>query len=82
MTTVYATFDGQVLRPEEPISLPPNTRVRLLLEPAGPESAAEDSETGGFPFFSRVGCVWERRPGVNSLMVPSHRRPLPSAELL
>lgn len=34
MTTLYATFDGKVLRPEEPISLPPNTRVRLLLEPA------------------------------------------------
>jgi hypothetical protein len=34
MTTLYATFDGQVLRPEEPIPLPPNTRVRVLLEPA------------------------------------------------
>jgi len=45
MTTVYATFDGQVLRPDEPISLPANTRVRLLLEPAGPESVAEDSRS-------------------------------------
>jgi len=43
MTTVYANFDGQVLRPEEPISLPPNTRVRLLLEPAGPEPAAGET---------------------------------------
>ncbi len=35
MTTLFATFDGQVLLPEEPISLPPNTRVRVSLEPAG-----------------------------------------------
>jgi hypothetical protein len=31
-TTLYATFDGEVLRPEEPISLAPNTRVRLVIE--------------------------------------------------
>jgi hypothetical protein len=41
MTTLYATFDGQVLRPDEPIALPPNTRVRLLLEPAESASAPE-----------------------------------------
>lgn len=41
--TLYATFDGQVLRPEEPISLPPNTRVRLLLEPAVSGAAAEEA---------------------------------------
>ena len=41
MTTLYATFDGQVLRPDEPIALPPNTRVRLLLEPAGDDLAAQ-----------------------------------------
>ena len=41
MTTLYATFDGQVLRPEEPLSLPPNTRVRLLLE------ATESSAASG-----------------------------------
>jgi hypothetical protein len=40
--TLYATFDGHVLRPEEPLSLPANTRVRLLLEPAGPETAANE----------------------------------------
>lgn len=32
--TLYATFDGQVLRPERPISLEPNTRVRLTIESA------------------------------------------------
>lgn len=46
MTTLYATFDGRVLRPEEPISLPPNTRVRLLLEPA--VSAPEAEAPGSF----------------------------------
>jgi hypothetical protein len=42
MTTLYATFDGQVLRPEEPIPLPPNTRVRLRVEPAEIEPAHGD----------------------------------------
>ncbi|MCX7112149.1 MAG: hypothetical protein NTX45_18890 [Proteobacteria bacterium] len=31
-TIVLATFDGEVLRPDKPISLPPNSRVRLTLE--------------------------------------------------
>jgi hypothetical protein len=45
MTTLYATFDGKVLRPEEPISLPPNTRVRLLLEPAESTPASGGSRS-------------------------------------
>jgi len=32
-TTIEATFDGQVFRPAGPISLPPNTTVRLTIEP-------------------------------------------------
>ncbi len=35
-TTLYATFDGEVLRPEGPISLEPDTRVRVTIE-AEPE---------------------------------------------
>jgi hypothetical protein len=31
--TIEAEFDGQVFRPVEPISLPPNTTVRLTIEP-------------------------------------------------
>lgn len=42
MTKLFATYDGQVLRPEEPISLPPNTRVHLLLEPAPADSKPGD----------------------------------------
>ncbi len=29
---LYATFDGEVLRPERPVYLRPNTRVRLTIE--------------------------------------------------
>jgi hypothetical protein len=31
-TTLYATFDGEVLRPDHPVALPPNTRVRITVE--------------------------------------------------
>jgi predicted DNA-binding antitoxin AbrB/MazE fold protein len=37
--TIDATFDGIVFRPVEPISLQPNTRVRLTVETA--ESTTE-----------------------------------------
>jgi predicted DNA-binding antitoxin AbrB/MazE fold protein len=30
--TIGALFDGQVLRPEEPLNLQPNTRVRITIE--------------------------------------------------
>lgn len=44
MTTVIAaTFDGQVLRPEEPLALPANTRVRLTLETDEPVRAVGSS---------------------------------------
>jgi hypothetical protein len=32
-TTIEATFDGQVFRPVGAIALPPNTTVRLTVEP-------------------------------------------------
>ena len=31
--SLHATFDGQVLRPEEPVALKPHTRVRITIEP-------------------------------------------------
>lgn len=37
--TLYATFDGEVLRPDRPVSLEPNTRVRLTIEDADTEKA-------------------------------------------
>jgi predicted DNA-binding antitoxin AbrB/MazE fold protein len=30
--TIEAVYDGQVLRPEEPLELQPNTRVRITIE--------------------------------------------------
>ncbi len=30
--TIEAVFDGEVLRPENPLSLEPNTRVRITIE--------------------------------------------------
>ena len=45
MTTLYATFDGEVFRPDEPISLPPNTRVRLLLVSPEPDSAGGEAHS-------------------------------------
>jgi hypothetical protein len=38
--TLDAIFDGNVFRPDGPIQLEPNTRVRLTIEPA-PTSATE-----------------------------------------
>jgi predicted DNA-binding antitoxin AbrB/MazE fold protein len=39
-TIVEATFDGSVFRPVEPVSLAPNTSVRLTIETLNPESAS------------------------------------------
>lgn len=32
-TMIGATYDGQVLRPSGPVALPPNTAVRITVEP-------------------------------------------------
>lgn len=34
--TIEALFDGVTLRPDEPLELPPNTRVRLTIESPAP----------------------------------------------
>ncbi len=38
-TSLYAIFDGEVLRPDRPILLAPNTRVRLIMETTEPEES-------------------------------------------
>ncbi len=35
--TLEATFDGQVLRPDKPLELQPNTRVRITIETETPQ---------------------------------------------
>ena len=35
--TVEAIFDGAVLRPDEPLAIDPNTRVRVTIETLGGE---------------------------------------------
>ena len=35
--TVNAVFDGEVFRPDEPLDLPPDTKVKLTIETAEPE---------------------------------------------
>lgn len=42
--TLYATYDGEVLRPDEPVPLAPNTRVRVIIEADEPAEA----QTGSF----------------------------------
>ena len=37
--TIEAVFDGEALRPDEPLGLAPNTRVRLTIETASPSPA-------------------------------------------
>ena len=37
--TLEAIFDGEVLRPEEPVELEANTRVRITIEAIAPPSA-------------------------------------------
>ncbi len=41
--TIEAVFDGQVLRPDDPLALEPNTRVRITIETVEPNPRKEKS---------------------------------------
>ncbi len=41
--TLDATFDGSMFRPDEPIALEANTRVRITIEPALPSGQGTES---------------------------------------
>ncbi|HJP90569.1 MAG TPA: antitoxin family protein [Pyrinomonadaceae bacterium] len=41
--TLEATFDGSVFRPDKPIELEPNTRVRITIEPASTSEPESES---------------------------------------
>lgn len=40
--TIVATFDGHVLRPDEPLSIPANTRVEVTLDLPDPVDVQTD----------------------------------------
>ena len=60
MTTIlYATFDGEVLRPEEPLTLAPNTRVRVIIE----QSPGEANTGEPYSFFrTALACQIDGPP--------------------
>lgn len=41
--TIEAIFDGRVLRPENPLALEPNTRVRITIETVEPSPEKRSS---------------------------------------
>lgn len=41
--TLEATFDGDVFRPDNPVELEPNTRVRITIERAKPAEQEPES---------------------------------------
>ena len=41
--TLDAVFDGSVFRPDQPIELEPNTRVRITIEPTPPPEQNSES---------------------------------------
>jgi hypothetical protein len=73
--TIHATFDGEVLRPEDPVALAPNTRVLVtILEPdvqAGTEYSflrmARSLNLGGPPDWSErfEEYLYGEEPGVD-----------------
>lgn len=43
LKTIEATYDGQVIRPDAPLKLEPNTRVRITVTPVKPARSAKKS---------------------------------------
>lgn len=41
--TIEAVFDGEVLRPQDPLALEPNTRVRITIETMEPSTGKPTS---------------------------------------
>jgi len=41
--TLQAVFDGEVLRPDEPLDLKPNTRVRITIDTGAEKKSREQS---------------------------------------
>jgi hypothetical protein len=43
LKTIEATYDGQVIRPDAPLKLEPNTRVRITVMPVKPARGTKKS---------------------------------------
>lgn len=53
--TLRAVFDGEVLRPEEPVDLKPNTRYVVTIERE--EEGEETGEEGAYPLTEILGLA-------------------------
>lgn len=49
MHIIKATYDGERLVPDEPLELPPNTRVTLTVHPENPEAEPADTALASSP---------------------------------
>jgi hypothetical protein len=63
MRTVDMIFDGEVLRPEQPLDLQPNDRYRVTIEPAAEPASPPD----GMPDLFRWIIANARDLGVDDL---------------
>jgi Protein of unknown function DUF104 len=52
-TAIEALFDGDVFRPDEPPQLPPNTRVRLIVE-SPPECSSGEERHDSLNRMARI----------------------------
>jgi len=43
LKTIEAVYDGQVIRPDAPLTLEPNTRVRITVTPVKPARGRKNS---------------------------------------
>ena len=43
LKTIEAMYDGQVIRPDEPLKLEPNTRIRVTVTPVKPVRSKKKS---------------------------------------
>ena len=45
---IKATFDGTIFRPDEPVTIPPDTRVVLIVEPEPPPKLDSEQSVSFF----------------------------------
>lgn len=85
--TIDATFDGEVFRPDEPVDLADNTRVRLVIEEApktlGLEFARRKRGAKPYAFFEYARSIDLDLPSDFSVNLDEylyHGKPFPDEE--